>query len=144
MDHDPDFFPQVPIFCWSDPDFSFQLSGRSGISQKILSHKEITTNYHMRVVLSPDDNFKTIRRNCEIKVDIIFFKLCSYNYLVLNLSFQHINFPLSSFLQPDPQVVQSRLSRIKCSQVFDVFQLFSLLDKVTASLSQQVSLARFE
>ena len=29
MDHDPDFFPQIPIFCWSDPDFSFQLSGRS-------------------------------------------------------------------------------------------------------------------
>ena len=22
--------PQIPIFCWSDPDFSFQLSGRSG------------------------------------------------------------------------------------------------------------------
>ena len=31
MDHDPDFFPQIPIFCWSDPDFSFQLSGRSVI-----------------------------------------------------------------------------------------------------------------
>ena len=26
---DPDFFPQIPIFCWSDPDFSYQLSGRS-------------------------------------------------------------------------------------------------------------------
>ena len=23
LDHDPDFFPQIPIFCWSDPDFSF-------------------------------------------------------------------------------------------------------------------------
>ena len=22
--------PQILIFCWSDPDFSFQLSGRSG------------------------------------------------------------------------------------------------------------------
>ena len=29
MDHDPDFFPQILIFCWSDPDLSFQLSGRS-------------------------------------------------------------------------------------------------------------------
>ena len=27
----PIFFPQIPIFCWSDPDFSFQLSGRSVI-----------------------------------------------------------------------------------------------------------------
>ena len=25
----PDFFPQIPIFCWSDPDFLIQLSGRS-------------------------------------------------------------------------------------------------------------------
>ena len=25
----PIFFPQIPIFCWSDLDFSFQLSGRS-------------------------------------------------------------------------------------------------------------------
>ena len=29
LDHDPDFSPQIPIFCWSDPDFSIQLSGRS-------------------------------------------------------------------------------------------------------------------
>ena len=29
LDHDPDFSPQIPIFRWSDPDFSFQLSGRS-------------------------------------------------------------------------------------------------------------------
>ena len=31
FDHDPDFFSWIPIFCWSDPDFSFQLSGRSGL-----------------------------------------------------------------------------------------------------------------
>ena len=26
----PIFSPQIPIFCWSDPDFSYQFSGRSG------------------------------------------------------------------------------------------------------------------
>ena len=35
LDHDPDFSPQIPIFCWSDPDFSFQLSGRSGIYSRL-------------------------------------------------------------------------------------------------------------
>ena len=24
------YWTMIPIFCWSDPDFSFQLSGRSG------------------------------------------------------------------------------------------------------------------
>ncbi|GFR91759.1 DNA repair protein RAD51 4 [Elysia marginata] len=40
-------------------------------------------------------------------------------------------------VQPDPEILQSRLSRIKCLQVFDVFQLFSALDRVMDSLSQQ-------
>ena len=37
LDHDPDFSPQVPIFCWSDPDCSFQLSGRSEIQSLKIS-----------------------------------------------------------------------------------------------------------
>ena len=32
----PIFFPQIPIFCWSDPDFSFQLSGRSGNAMNLV------------------------------------------------------------------------------------------------------------
>ena len=39
LDHDPDFFSQIPIFCWSDPDFSIQLSGRSDYSLKPLKVK---------------------------------------------------------------------------------------------------------
>ncbi|KAK3764832.1 hypothetical protein RRG08_041251 [Elysia crispata] len=38
---------------------------------------------------------------------------------------------------PDPQVIQSRLSRVKFLQVFDLFQLFSALEEVELCLSQQ-------
>ncbi|RUS78819.1 hypothetical protein EGW08_013404 [Elysia chlorotica] len=37
----------------------------------------------------------------------------------------------------EPQIIQSRLSRVKFLQVFDFFQLFSILDQIQLSLSQQ-------
>ena len=42
----PIFFPQIPIFCWSDPDFSYQLSGRSALKSTAVPTRFSTHPLH--------------------------------------------------------------------------------------------------